>query len=142
MKRDAAGAVPAYEKALAAAPGNLDYRTALGAALLEAKEYDRAVAELGKATGSPEYKKADAWLYTGAAHLAAKRYKDAIAALEKAGSIAPDNVQVESYLAWAYFGLKDAANFKAHGGKAKTLGTKDTTLLSYLARVEKGEEIK
>ena len=36
MKRDAAGAVPAYEKALAAAPGNLDYRTPLGAALLEA----------------------------------------------------------------------------------------------------------
>jgi tetratricopeptide (TPR) repeat protein len=142
MKRDAAGAVPAYEKALAAASGNLDYRTALGAALLEAKEYDRAVAELGKVTGSPDYKKADAWLYTGAAHLAAKRYKDAIAALDKAALAAPDNVQVESYMAWAYFGLKDAANFKAHGGKAKALGTKDATLLAYLARVEKGEEIK
>jgi tetratricopeptide (TPR) repeat protein len=142
MKRDAAGAVPAYEKAVAAEPGNLDYRTALGAALLEAKDYDRAVAELGKATESPAYKKADAWLYTGAAHLAAKRYKDAIAALEKAAAVAPDNVQIEGYLAWAYFGLKDAGNFKAHGARAKALGSKDTTLLSYLARVEKGEEIK
>lgn len=142
MKRDAAGAVPAYEKALAAEPGNLDYRTALGAALLEAKEYDRAVAELGKAAESPAYKKADAWLYMGAAHLAAKRYKDAIAALEKAAAVAPDNAQVEGYMAWAYFGLKDAKNFKAHGAKAKALGHKDATLMSYLARVEKGEEIK
>jgi hypothetical protein len=45
-------------------------------------------------------------------------------------------------MAWAYFGLKDATNFKAHGAKAKALGSKDTTLLAYLARVEKGEEIK
>jgi tetratricopeptide (TPR) repeat protein len=142
MKRDAAGAVPAYEKAVAAVPANPDYHTALGAALLEAKEYDRAVAELTKAAESPGYKKADAWLYMGAAHLAAKRYKDAIAALDKAGAVAPDNAQVEGYLAWAYFGLKDAGNFKTHGSKARTLGNKDATLMAYLARVEKGEEIK
>jgi tetratricopeptide (TPR) repeat protein len=142
MKRDAAGAVPAYEKALAVDPGNLDYRTALGAALLEAKEYDRAVAELGKVAEAPSYKKADAWLYMGAAHLAAKRYKDAIAALEKASAAAPDNPQVQGYLAWSYFGLKDAKNFKVYGAKAKALGTKDTQLLAYLTRVEAGEEIK
>jgi tetratricopeptide (TPR) repeat protein len=142
MKRDPAGAVAAYEKAAAAVPGNADYRTAFGAALMEAKQFDRAVAELTAATQTPGYAKADAWLYLGTAHLGAKRYKDAVAALEKAGAAAPDNVQVETYMAWAYFGLKDSANFKAHGGKAKALGTKDTTLLSYLARVEKGEEIK
>jgi tetratricopeptide (TPR) repeat protein len=142
MKRDAAAAVPAYEKAAAANPANADYRTALGAALLEAKEYDRAVTELGKAAQSPGYTKADAWLYLGAAHLAANRYKDAIAALEKAAVVAPENPQVQGYMAWAYFGLKDAKNFKVYGAKAKALGNKDAQLLSRLARVEAGEEIK
>jgi tetratricopeptide (TPR) repeat protein len=142
MKGDAVGAVSAFEKAAAASPGNVEYRTSLGAALLEAKQYDRAVAELTTVTKSPGYNKADAWLYLGAAHLEAKRYKDTIAALDKAAAIAPDNAQIERLMAWAYFGLKDAANFKAHGSKAKALGTKDATLLSHLARVEKGEEIK
>ena len=117
---------------MAADPANLEYRTMLGAALSDLKQYDRAVGELGKVTEAPGYKRAEAWIYLGAAHLGAKRYKDAIAALDKAAAAAPDNVQTEAYLAWSYFGLKDAPGFKRHAGKAKALGHKDPRLLERL----------
>ncbi len=89
-KGNAAAAVPAYEKAVTAEPGNLTYRTALGSALTGVGQFDRAVAELTKVTGTPGYAKADAWIYLGQAHLQAKKYKDAIPALEKATAIAPN----------------------------------------------------
>jgi len=142
LKRDPAGALGPYEKAVAADPANLEYRTGLGAVLSDLKQYDRAVAELGKVTQAPGYKKAEAWIYLGAAHLGAKHYKDAIAALDKAAAAAPDNAQAEAYLAWSYFGLKDATAFKTHAGKAKALGHKEPTLLQYLTRIEAGEPIK
>jgi tetratricopeptide (TPR) repeat protein len=142
LKRDAAGALGPYEKAAAAEASNLEYRTALGAVLSDLKQFDRAVAELGKVTQAPGYKRAEAWIYLGAAHLGAKRYKDAISALAKAGAVAPDNAQAEAYLAWSYFGLKDATAFKQHAGKAKALGHKEPTLLQYLTRIEAGEPIK
>jgi len=65
-----------------------------------------------------------------------------VPALEKALTIAPDSVDAEASLAWAYFGLKDTANFKKHAARAKSLGHKEPTLLQYLARVEAGEPIK
>jgi len=142
LKRNPAAAVPAYEKAVAADPANLDYRTQLGAALAAANQSGRAVEELGKVTATPGYGKADAWIYLGQANLVGKKYKEAIAALEKASTLAPSNPQVETFLAWSYFGLKDSKNFLDHGRKAKALGQTDATLLDYLARVEKGEPIK
>lgn len=142
LKRDAAGALGPYEKATAADPSNLEYRTGLGAVLSDLKQYDRAVTELGKVTQAPGYKRAEAWIYLGAAHLGAKHYKDAIAALDKAAAVAPDNAQAQAYLAWSYFGLKDATAFKQHAGKAKALGHKEPTLLQYLTRIEAGEPIK
>ena len=142
LKRDAAAAIPAYEKAFAADPGNLEYRTQYGAALAAANQSDKAVQELGKVTASPGYNKADAWIYLGQANLVGKKYKDAIAALDKAGTLAPNNMQIETFLAWSYFGLKDSKNFTDHARKARTLGQKDPTLLGYLDRVEKGEPIK
>jgi len=142
LKRDAAAAIPAYQKAVAADPGNLEYRTQLGAALAAANQSDKAVEELGKVTASPGYNKADAWIYLGQANLVGKKYKDAIAALDKAGTLAPNNPQIETFLAWSYFGLKDSKNFTDHARKARTLGQKDPTLLGYLDRVEKGEPIK
>jgi protein O-GlcNAc transferase len=144
LKRDAGSAIGAYEKAVAADPGNLEYRTQFGAALAAANQSDRAVAELAKVTASPAYNKADAWIYLGQANVGAKKYKDAIAALEKAAAAAPNNMQVERFLAWSYFGLKDSRNFVDHARKAKGLGVgqMDPTLLDYLARVEKGEPIK
>jgi tetratricopeptide (TPR) repeat protein len=142
MKQDAAGALGPYEKAVAADPANLEYRTGLGATLSDLKQYDRAVTELTKVTQAPGYNHAEGWIYLGAAHLGAKRYKDAIAALDKAAAAAPDNAQAEAYLAWSYFGLKDAPSFKKHAGKAKALGHKEPTLLQYLTRVEAGEDIK
>jgi tetratricopeptide (TPR) repeat protein len=141
LKRDAAAAVAPYDKAVAADPSNLDYHTALAAALVDAKQFDRAATAAGKVTQA-DPKRADAWIYLGAAQLGAKRFKDAIAALDKGAALAPTNAQAEAYLAWAYFGLKDATNFKLHAGKAKALGHKEPTLLDYLARVEKGEPIK
>jgi len=93
-------------------------------------------------TGAPGYGKADAWIYLGQAQVGAKKYKDAIATLEKASTLAPDNMVVERFLAWAYFGLKDSKNFVEHGRKAKALGEKEPTLLGYLTRIEGGEPIK
>ena len=48
---------------------------------------------------------------------------------------------MEAFLAWSHFGLKDAAGFKLHGGKARALGHKEATLLQYLTRIEGGEVI-
>jgi tetratricopeptide (TPR) repeat protein len=114
LKKDYAAAVAAYEKASAAAPGNAQYKTSLSNALLA----------------------------LGASQIEAKKYKDSLATLSKAADLSPDNAQIEASLAWSYFGLKDAANFKAHGGKARTLGYKEPTLLGYLTRIEGGEPIK
>jgi tetratricopeptide (TPR) repeat protein len=140
-KQNAAAAVPSLEKAAAADPGNPDYRVSLGAALVDAKLFDRAVAELTPVTRSaPD--RPEGWIYLGSAHLQAKRYKDAVAALNKAAALVPPNAQVESLLAWSHFGLKDAAGFKLHGGKARALGHKEATLLQYLTRIEGGEPIK
>src|SRR6266545_2254903 len=141
-KRDIPAAIAAYEKAVAAEPANVDYRVQLGAALAQANQADRAVTELTKVTSSPDYKRADAWIYLGQAQVVAKRYKDAIAALEKAGAVAPNNMQVETLLAWAYFGLKDSKNFVDHGRKAKALGQKEPMLIDRLTRIEGGELIK
>ncbi len=142
LKGNPAGALGSFEKAAAAEPQNTAYREALGGVLVDAKQYDKAVAELTKVTQSPSYAKPDAWVYLGASHLATHRYKDAVDALEKALTLGPASAQVEGYLAWSYFGLKDAANFKLHGAKARELGYKDATFLSNLSRVEKGEPIK
>jgi tetratricopeptide (TPR) repeat protein len=144
FKGDAAGAIPALEKAVAADPGNVEYRTYLGAALGDAKvgQVDRAVAELKKVAESPGYTRAEAWIYMGRAYLTAKKYKDAIAPLEKAASLAPQSPDAFASLAWSYFGLKDAENFKKAGGKARSLGYQEKTLLDYLRRVEGGEPIK
>ena len=59
--------------------------------------------------------------------------------LEKATTLAPKHAQAWATLGWAYFGLKDAANFKAAGGKARVLGYKEPTFLTYLQRIEAGE---
>jgi len=142
MKANAAAALPAYEKAVAAEPENTTYRTNLGAVLSELKQTDRAVAELTKVVETPGYNRAEAWIYLGQAQISAKRFKEALEALNKAAEIAPNNAQVEAYLGWSYFGLKDATNFKLHAGKAKTLGYKEATLLQYLTRIEGGEPIK
>jgi len=142
LKGNAAAALPEYERAVAADPGNVVYRTNLGAALTAVKDFDRAVAELTKVTETPGYNRADAWIYLGQAHLGAKRYKDAIAALDEAVAIAPNSDQAHAFLGWCYFGLKDVDNFKKYAGKAKALGHKEPTLLQYLTRVEAGEKIK
>jgi tetratricopeptide (TPR) repeat protein len=142
FKGNPAAALGPYEKAVAAEPGNLEYRTNLGNVLAAVGQTDRGIAELTKVTQAPGYAKADAWTYLGGALLNAKRYKEAVPALEKAVSVAPDNELAYRYLAWTYFGLKDAEGFKKHGGRARALGTKDSQLLQYLGRVEKGEPIK
>jgi tetratricopeptide (TPR) repeat protein len=142
VKGNASAAVPFYQKALAADPGNVAYRTNLGAALTANKDFDAAVAELTKVTETPGYNRADAWIYLGQAHVGAKRYKDAIPPLEKAVAIAPNSDLANALLGWAYFGLKDATNFKKFAGQARTLGYKDPTLLQYLSRIEAGEAIK
>jgi tetratricopeptide (TPR) repeat protein len=142
MKQNAAAAVGPFEKAVAAEPGNTLFRTSLGSALTDAGQLDRAVQELRKVTGSESYSGWQAWFYLGAAQLKASRYGEAAAALEKAVAGKPDYAQAEAFLAWSYFGLKDAESFKAHGAKARKLGYKDPQLFDRLTRVEAGEAIK
>jgi len=141
-RNDAAAALPHYEKAVAADPARLEYRTQLGAVLSDLKQHDRAIAELQRVVDTPGYSRPEAWIYLGRAHMGAKRYKEALAPLEKAAAIAPSSPDAEASLGWCYFGLKDAENFKKHAGKARALGHKETTLLQYLTRVEAGEPIK
>jgi len=57
-------------------------------------------------------------------------------------AVKPDNAQAEAFLAWSYFGLKDADKFKIHGAKAASLGYKDAQLFDRLAKVEAGQAIK
>ena len=142
LKQDSAAAVPHYEKAVQLDPGSAEYRTQLGSALLNIGQFDRSAAELGRATVSPGYKNAEGFMFLGAAQLGAKRYAEALAALGQAAALAPDNVQIETFMAWACFGQKDSASFMEHARRAKALGQKDPRLLDYLARVEKGEPIK
>ncbi len=142
MKQSAAAAVGPYEQAVALEPGNTLFRTSLGSALTDAGQLDRAVEELTKVTATEGYGGWQAWYYLGAAQLKASRFKEAAAALEKALAVKPDNAQAEAFLAWSYFGLKDAASFKAHGAKARSLGYKDAQLFDRLAKVEAGQAIK
>jgi tetratricopeptide (TPR) repeat protein len=142
MTQAAAAAVPPFEKAVALEPGNTLFRTSLGAALMDAGQADRAVEELTKVTDADGYSGWQAWFYLGAAQLKASRFKEAAAALEKSLAAKPDNAQAEAFLAWSYFGLKDAANFKIHGAKARSLGHKEPALFDRLAKVEAGQAIK
>ncbi len=142
MKQNAAAAVGPFEQAAALEPQNLLYRTSLGAALIDAGQLDRAVEELSKVTGAEGYTGWQAWFYLGTAQLKARRFKEAVAALQKATAANPDNAQAEAFLAWSYFGLKDAAGFKTHGAKARKLGYKDPQLFERLTKVEAGQAIK
>jgi tetratricopeptide (TPR) repeat protein len=142
LKQNAASAVGPFGKAVEAEPGNALFRTSLGSALLGAGQTDRAVEELTKVTAADGYSGFQAWFYLGAAQLKAGRFKEAVGALEKSLAAKPGNAEAEAYLAWAYFGLKDATGFKAHGAKARTLGWKDAALLDRLTKVEAGQAIK
>ncbi len=142
MKRNAAAAVPAFEQAVALEPSNALFRTALGGALVEAGQLDRAVQELTKVTSAEGYSGSEAWFYLGTAHFNAKRYKESAAALEKSLAVKPDNAQAEGLLAWSYVALKDTENFKKHGANARKLGFKDADLMARLAKIEAGEKFK
>ncbi len=142
QKKSAAGAVPFYEKAVELDPANTLYLTNLGAVLSELGQLDRAVEVLNKAVQGPGANRADAWVYLGGAQLAAKRYPEAIGALEKAVALAPNEKMAYGYMAWAYLGLKDAANFKRVGAKARELKYNDTEFLKRLQAVEAGQKIR
>jgi Flp pilus assembly protein TadD len=142
MKANAAGAVAPLGAAAALQPANNQFRTDYGAALMQSGQLDKAVEELTKVTSSDGYSGSQAWLYLGAAHLQASRYKEAVPALEKSLAAKAGNAQAEAYLAWAYFGLKDANNFKLHGANARKLGYRDAQLLDRLTKVEAGQPIK
>ncbi len=142
MKADPAAAVPSLEKAASLDAGNATYLTSLGTALVGTQQFDRTVEVLTEATAQPGYESAEGFLSLGQAYVNLKKYKDAVTVLEKAATLAPDAAPVWATLGWAYFGLKDAGNFKRAAGKAKSLGYNEPNLLQYLARVEAGEAIQ
>ena len=141
-KSDPAAAVSPLGKAAELAPSNAVYLTAYGVALVGAQQFDEAVEVLATATALPDYESAEGLFSLGQAQVQLKRYKDAVPVLEKAATLAPDAAPIWATLGWAYFGLKDADNFKKAAGKAKSLGYDEPTLLQYLGRVEGGETIK
>lgn len=141
-KANAAAAVAPLEQAASLEPENARYATAFGSALAAAGSLDRAVEVLAKTTELPDYDQEQGFAALGQAYVQLKRYKDAVPVLEKATSLEPDDPQAWATLAWAHFGLKDADKFKAAAGKARSLGYKEPTLLSYLKRIEAGEAIK
>jgi tetratricopeptide (TPR) repeat protein len=142
MKAAPAAAVPPLEKAVGLDAGNPTYMTTLGVALLGAQQFDRVVEVLTQATALPEYANAEGFLSLGQAYVNLKDYGAAVPVLKKAGELAPDAAPVWATLGWAYFGLKDAENFKMAAGKARGLGYNETTLLDYLKRIEAGEPIQ
>ena len=142
MKGNAAGAVAPLEQAVALEPANVGYQTTLGVALAGSQQLDRSIALLTRLTAAPDYKKPEGYAALGQAYVQLKRYKEAVPPLEKATVLAPGDAQTWATLGWAYFGLKDATKFKETAGKARSLGYKEPTLLSYLKRVEGGEAIK
>ena len=141
-KSDPAAAVSPLEKASSLDPGNATYLTAYGTALVGAQQFDKAVEPLTTATALPGYESAEGFFSLGQAQVQLKKYNDAVPILEKAATLAPDAAPIWATLGWAYFGLKDADNFKRAAGKAKSLGYNEPTLLQYLGRVEGGEAIK
>ncbi len=141
-KSDAAAAVAPLEKATALEPGNATYATAYGTALVGAQQFDRTVELLAPVAARDGYENAEGFFSLGQAQVQLKRYGDAVPVLERAAQLAPDAAPIWATLGWAYFGLKDADNFKRAAGKAKSLGYNEPTLLQYLGRVEAGEEIK
>ena len=142
MKANAAAAVAPLEKAVSLAPANASYATKLGSALVGAQRFGEAVAVLTRATALAGYDMAEGFVSLGQAFVNLKQYKEAVPPLEKATSVAPNDAQAWATLGWAHFGLKDAAKFKETAGKARSLGYKEPTLLSYLKRIEAGEAIK
>ena len=142
MKGDAAAAVAPLQKAVSLEPGNAQYATLLGAALVGAQQSGPAIDLLTKLTAQPDYKRPEGFLSLGQAYVQAKRFKEAVPVLEKATALAPDNAEAWATMGWAQFGLKDAAKFKEAAGKARTLGYKEPTLLEYLKKIEGGMTIK
>jgi tetratricopeptide (TPR) repeat protein len=150
LNGDAAAALDPYRKAVELDPDNVDYRINLGAVLSQLgggqkknKAYlDEAVELLDGVVKGAGAGRADAWIYLGGAYLAADRFQEAVTALDKALALAPDVQVANAYMAWAYFGLKDEANFKKFGIKARELGYNDAKFLDNLKHIEAGEEIK
>ncbi len=142
MKGDAASAVGAFQKAAAMDPASELYATALGSALVGAQQFAPAIEVLTRLTARPDYKRPDGYVSLGQAYVQGKRYKEALPVLEKATTLAPQMADAWATMGWAYFGLKDAAKFKETAGKARSLGYKEPTLLTYLKRIEDGETIK
>ena len=142
MKANGAAAVTSLERASSLEPANALYATTLGTALVTAQRFEKAVDVLTTTIALPGYDRADGFVSLGQAFVNLKRYKDAVPVLEKATGLEPDNVLAWATLGWAHFGLKNSAKFKEAAGKARSLGYKEPTLLSYLKRIEAGEAIK
>jgi tetratricopeptide (TPR) repeat protein len=147
-KNAAAAALPEYEKAVALAPQEMEYRIRLGNLLSGLKQSDRAITELTKVVQGEGASRADAWTYLGGAHLQAGRYGEAVDALTKAFELLPDVPQNKAarglaadYIAWAYLNKQDKPNLIKYGSLARDLGfkEKDPELMKRLAAIERGE---
>ena len=148
VKKNAAAALPSYEKAVALDPQNVQYRIRLGNLLAAQGQSARGIAELTKVVEGPGASNAEAWTYLTGAYLSAQRYKEAATTGEKALALIGEDPATKplralacGYVGWAYLNLADADNFKKYGALARDLGYDNKDFLDRLRRVEGGEAL-
>ena len=146
VKKNAAAALPSYEKAVALDPQNVQYRIRLGNLLAAQGQSARGIAELTKVVEGPGANDAEAWTYLGGAYLAAARYDDVITALTKALSLIPETDATRqhrglvcAYMTWAYLNKKDKENVLKYGHMARDLGYTDATLMQRVDDIAAGK---
>lgn len=111
-----------------------DATTLLAQALLGAKQYVRAAAELEKVTNSPDTKGSTLY-FLGVAESRAKNFPKAIAALERAAAKSPDDVNVYRELGYASEVSKLYAKALSAYEKGAQLAPADTDFKESIERV-------
>lgn len=108
--------------------------TLLAQALIGAKQFVRAAAELEKVTGAPDAKSSTLY-FLGVAHVRANNFPKAIAALERAAAKAPKDVNIYSELGYAYEVSKQYAKALGAYEKGAQLAPDDADFKASMERV-------
>jgi len=153
-KKDIPGAVASLEQAASLEPANVDTQTDLGVALYEAKQTDRALELLQKATAAQGYKNAMGFAVLGLAFKDKQDFAAALGGFVKASELAPDWWLPRWGAAWSYFGQikkgcpcgpeddERVQKAKEQFDKMVSLQGKDPVLEQRLDALLKGQKVK
>lgn len=111
-----------------------DTVTLLAQALIGAKQFARAAAELEKVTGGADAKGITLYLL-GVSHSRARNFPRAIAALERAATLTPDDVNIYRELGYAYEVTKQYGKALTAYEKGAQLAPADSDLKAAAERV-------